>query len=66
MKQENKLMILQRQVVLFRDESMKLYDRLEEKTHEAEIYKMKSIELEKTCYITQKEIREVLKSKKNL
>ena len=47
-------MYLEKQIILFREEALKLYDRLEEKTQEAEIYKIKTKDLMQTCEIAQR------------
>ena len=66
MKKNDRVHYLEKQITLFREEALKLYDRLEQKTQEAEIYKIKCKDLEKTCYISQKEVRELSKGRKLL
>lgn len=57
MSKNDRVNYLEKQVKLFREEALRLYDRLEEKTQEAEIFKLKSKELEKTCFVAQKEVK---------
>ena len=64
LKKNDRVHYLEKQITLFREEALKLYDRLEEKTQEAEIYRLKAKDLEKTCFISQKEVRELTKMKK--
>lgn len=42
MSKNDRLIIMEKQLTLFREESLKLYDRLAEKTQEAEIYRLKA------------------------
>ena len=62
----DRAVFLEKQLILFREEALKLYDKLEEKTQECEHHKSQARELEKAKAIAEKENRELLRDNKNL
>lgn len=69
--QEKKMMsndravFLEKQLILFREEALRLYDKLEEKTQESEMNKSRIKDLEKSLAILEKENKDILKTNKN-
>jgi hypothetical protein len=62
----DRAVFLEKQLILFREEALKLYDKLEEKTHECETHKTALREAQRTTAIFEKENRELLRTVKSL
>lgn len=57
---------LERQLIVFREEALKLYDRLDQKTQEAELYQMKVKDLEKSVELEKNTVKDLIKETKTL
>ena len=62
----DRAVFLEKQLILFREEALKLYDKLEEKTQECEHHKSQAREFEKARSIVEKENKELLRENKSL